>query len=517
MHSQITIIIIIILIIICLYFIYHHHHATKNEYFSTNNNLTCDILIVGAGASGIYSAWRLSHEYPNKKIIIVEKSDRISGRLESIPFGNPDIYAEMGGMRTFPGIDIYLTKLLNVLNIQSIPIPYIEPDNIGFVRGHRYNLNVLDSSSNRTIDRQQLITTYKLPPNEYNISINDIILNAAEKSAPYFHSQWRTMYHSNYLNNTTFVNMLKNNNVSNGAIEAYRDFGGYNFSFDVPIAASTGIRENLSLSGMTQQHFVVGGYDSFIRKMAQEIILNPNITLLLNTSLEKIQPQREINYCQIKTSNNINFMINARQVILAAARDSLIQIDAPWTSEAMEAMVNINSWSAFKAFMLVDDKTYNILSKNGSNKGRCVSDLPARQVWMYSDNPPTILVYADDSDADYWSQFITSQQDRPRFVDPNINVNLTNELIRQISVIFGVDPTLININEIMYKYWDAGAYFWRPSNIDRLMSAIIQPFGNHINIFVVGSDFSYSQGWVEGAIESADAMLVKYFGLPSFV
>nr|AEX63188.1 putative amineoxidase [Moumouvirus Monve] len=516
MHSQITIIIIILLIIICLYFIYHHH-ATNNEYFTINNNLTCDILIVGAGASGIFSAWRLSQAYPNKKIIIVEKSDRICGRLESIPFGNPNIYAEMGGMRTFPGIDIYLTKLLNVLKIQTIPVPYIEPNNIGFVRGHRYNLSILNSSSSRTLDRQQLITSYQLPPNEFNVSINDIILTAAEKSAPYFHSQWRTMYHSNYLNNTTFVNMLRNNNVSDGAMEAYRDFSGYNFSFDVPIAASTGIRENLSLSGITQQHFVVGGYDSFIRKMTQEIILNPNITLLLNTSLEKISSQNNVNYCHVETLNNINFMIHTKQVILAAARDSLIQIDAPWTSSAMEAMASVNSWSAFKAFMLVDQNTYNLLSENGSIKGRCVSDLPARQVWMYSDNPPTILVYADDSDADYWSQFVTGIQKKPQFLNPDININLTNELIRQISVIFGVDSRLIHVDKIMYKYWDAGAYFWRPSNIDRLMSAIIQPLENNTNVYVVGSDFSYSQGWVEGAIESADTVLVKYFGLPSFV
>lgn len=517
MHSQITVIIIIILIIICLYFIYHHNTRNREYFTNNNNNLTCDILIVGAGASGIFSAWRLSQEYPDKKIIIIEKSDRICGRLESIPFGNPEIYAEMGGMRTFPGIDIYLTKLLNILNIQTIPVPYIEPDNIGFVRGHRYNLNVLNSSSSRTPDRQQLITNFQLPPNEYNTSINDIILNAAEKSAPYFRSQWRTMYRSNYLNNTTFVNMLKNNGVSNGAIQAYRDFGGYNFSFDVPIAASTGIRENLSLSGMTQQHFVVGGYDSFVRKMAHEIVFNPNVTLLLNTSLEKILPQKFTNFCQIKTSDNIQFIINAAKVILAAARDSLIQIDAPWTSNAIQAMANINSWSAFKAFLSVDNETYNLLSNNGSIKGRCVSDLPARQVWMYSDNPPTILVYADDSDADYWSQFITSKQQQPHFVNPNTNINLTNELKKQISIIFGVDFESIHISKIMYKYWDAGAYFWRPSNIDTLMSAIVQPLGNNTNVYVVGSDFSYSQGWVEGAIESADVVLEKYFGLSSFV
>nr|QZX42759.2 amine oxidase [Mimivirus sp.] len=277
-------VIILIIIIMIIYILFNSYHNCKNatienlQLIDSSPILGCDILIVGAGVSGIYCAWRLSQEYLNKRIIVAESTDRIGGRLESIPFGNADIYAEMGGMRTFPGIDTYLTQLLQILNIPTIVLPYIEPDNIAFVRGHRMNINVLNSSSStsperkklimlyQSPERKKLIMLYQLPEREYNISINDLILNAVKKVAPYYQTDWSQIYQSDYLNNTSFVKMLQENGVSNGAIEAYRDFSGYNFSFDVEIAASTGIRENISLSGMGQQHFVIGGYDSFIKK-----------------------------------------------------------------------------------------------------------------------------------------------------------------------------------------------------------------------------------------------------------
>ncbi|ANB50986.1 putative amine oxidase [Powai lake megavirus] len=102
--SSLNIIYIVILIIIItiIYVLFNSYYNCKNattenlQLIDSSPILDCDILIVGAGASGIYCAWRLSQEYPNKRIIVAESTDRIGGRLESIPFGNADIYAEMG-------------------------------------------------------------------------------------------------------------------------------------------------------------------------------------------------------------------------------------------------------------------------------------------------------------------------------------------------------------------------------------------------------------------------------------
>ena len=64
----------------------------KNEHI--------DIAIIGAGVSGVYSAWKLKQKYPNKKIVVFEGSDHVGGRLLSVkPPEIPNMVAELGGMR----------------------------------------------------------------------------------------------------------------------------------------------------------------------------------------------------------------------------------------------------------------------------------------------------------------------------------------------------------------------------------------------------------------------------------
>ena len=50
----------------------------KNEY--TNY----DCIIVGAGISGLYTAYELCKKYPSAKICILEATHYIGGRLHSI-------------------------------------------------------------------------------------------------------------------------------------------------------------------------------------------------------------------------------------------------------------------------------------------------------------------------------------------------------------------------------------------------------------------------------------------------
>ena len=42
-----------------------------------------DVVIVGGGCGGVYSAWRLANDNPNRKIVLIEATNRIGGRLLS--------------------------------------------------------------------------------------------------------------------------------------------------------------------------------------------------------------------------------------------------------------------------------------------------------------------------------------------------------------------------------------------------------------------------------------------------
>src|SRR5687768_6492209 len=59
-----------------------------------------DVIVVGGGVAGTYSTWRLSEHDKDKKICLLESSNRIGGRLFSMTLPNaPELVAELGGMR----------------------------------------------------------------------------------------------------------------------------------------------------------------------------------------------------------------------------------------------------------------------------------------------------------------------------------------------------------------------------------------------------------------------------------
>src|SRR5947209_4648491 len=75
-----------------------------------------DTLIVGAGMSGLYSAWRILHETSCQSVLIFDQSDRTGGRLDSdlIEFEHREtVKEEEGGMRfTFELMEDLMTLLL---------------------------------------------------------------------------------------------------------------------------------------------------------------------------------------------------------------------------------------------------------------------------------------------------------------------------------------------------------------------------------------------------------------------
>ncbi|MFP3248157.1 MAG: NAD(P)-binding protein [Paraburkholderia sp.] len=86
-----------------------------------------DIAIIGAGVSGVYSAWRLKQADTSSKVVVFEASDRIGGRLLSVrPPDIPNMVAELGGMRILPAVQPLIAQLIETLNHTLPPAEQIE-------------------------------------------------------------------------------------------------------------------------------------------------------------------------------------------------------------------------------------------------------------------------------------------------------------------------------------------------------------------------------------------------------
>lgn len=79
-----------------------------------------DYIIIGAGISGCYLSYKLRQLHPNASIVILEKSNRIGGRLLSRELDGK-VY-DMGGMRFSKTSHILVREMLDELDINYISI-----------------------------------------------------------------------------------------------------------------------------------------------------------------------------------------------------------------------------------------------------------------------------------------------------------------------------------------------------------------------------------------------------------
>ncbi|KAI6649651.1 hypothetical protein LOD99_6655 [Oopsacas minuta] len=109
---------------------------------------TYDILIAGAGVSGLYCAYKLNEKYPKKTICIIEKLDRIGGLLESnlVTINGKTIKQEEGGMRFYNNRETYKLAIELGLEKEIVPFSMGNKYNLNFIRGVRFTLGQADES-----------------------------------------------------------------------------------------------------------------------------------------------------------------------------------------------------------------------------------------------------------------------------------------------------------------------------------------------------------------------------------
>jgi len=172
----------------------------------TNNT---DVLIVGAGVSGLYSAWRLLEQDNTRKVVILDRLNRTGGRLDSDLVTIPDPYdhktsivkEEEGGMR-FEDSMAELMSLFTVLELCNDAVYFPMTTNRYYFRGHSFT--VAESEENNNAIWSQL---YDLDPAEQNQSPGHIlnviyqrilninrVENAPKKPTPEFWQKFRSRF-----------------------------------------------------------------------------------------------------------------------------------------------------------------------------------------------------------------------------------------------------------------------------------------------------------------------------------
>ena len=75
-----------------------------------------DIIVIGGGISGLYTAYKLSYQYPKLNIKLIEKSNRLGGRIHTYKDANFQIEAGAGRISSK---NVTLLGLLKELNLEQ--------------------------------------------------------------------------------------------------------------------------------------------------------------------------------------------------------------------------------------------------------------------------------------------------------------------------------------------------------------------------------------------------------------
>lgn len=158
-------------------------------------NRAVEVAIIGAGVSGLYSAYRLTNDennpIPANQVQVFEMGDRIGGRLESVHLPGMEIVGELGGMRYMTSQEIVTALIENVFKDELKNIPFPMGNNatlFGYFRKQRLKMNAWEVAQQMG---EKLQTHYYLNDDDIGYS-TDQLFNISQRFLPVlvcFHGQ----------------------------------------------------------------------------------------------------------------------------------------------------------------------------------------------------------------------------------------------------------------------------------------------------------------------------------------
>jgi monoamine oxidase len=484
---------------------------------SPNENDHYDVIVVGGGVSGVYAAWRLAR-FAGKRCLLLESSDRIGGRLHSIVHPEtPHIQAEAGGMR-FKESHRSVFRLAQHLGLDITAFPGGGPENLCYSRGQHFTRGDLRNTD---------VIPYRLTDRERGYTPDEILVDIIHRCFPVSggdpERELRDMsYRKVPLWQAGWWNILSQE-LSTEAVHFVHHLSGLG-----------GYLRNWNAYSVALQHYTSeldgpcfrlgDGFQSMPLELHARYQSAGGETRM-NSSVKGIYRDRD-GALRVGLHSGESHM--AAAVVLALPRRALELLDPlglPHENPTFgKALGSVRLDCAAKIFLWYENEWW---SEMGLSSGASVTDLPLRQCFYFgtesTDNGHSggllMASYNDGIASDYWDTYAH----RPRFEnrddfspEASLPEDLLDDLQRQLEILH--DRKLPRPHSAILQSWNGDPYGggwhhwntnWKPWEVQRLMRRPVEDARVH----VCGEAFSSAQGWVKGALDSAEDMLGDQFGL----
>lgn len=409
-----------------------------------------DIIILGGGISGLYSAYKLLEKNKDLKILILEKNDYLGGRIKTFKKninGNKFIFEEGAGR--FNDNHKLLLQLIYELGLKDniVKIPAVTK----FYPSHRYETKFIGKSPflyvNKVIkysknDSKELLLKYTfieyakqiLPPDEIKFILDSF----------------------------GYYKQLVSMNAYN-AINLFKD----------------GMNQNLQFYGLNC------GLSTIIKNIKNKIKSYSGCKILLNHCVNNIEYNNDLFSFYLKN----DFLYKSKKCILAIPKPDLLKFNILNSIQKELNSILYKSLCRIYAVFKEEDIWFKNISKTTTNNN-------SRYIIPLNKEKGSIMItYGDSKYADYWNSL------SEKLLLENIKKNIYKTYKIKIN-----DPIFLK-----RFYWKCGTGMWKKNKDSTILSKkIIQPFKS-IPLYICGENYSETQGWIEGALETSENVIKKIF------
>jgi lysine 2-monooxygenase len=513
-----------------------------------------DVAIIGGGISGIYGAWRLLRESLEQSVLadLVEKrggklrvgvfevSNRIGGRLMSVRLpGLESTPVELGGMR-FLQTHRRVFNLIKHLGLEYKDLPVADPNNatLAYLRGKHFLAS--------DVGQLEFEPPYRLDRGERGRSPGSLLIEVA----------LRHRRDGEPLRERGFWNLL----LKEMSLESYqllREAGGYdtivrnwNAAEAIPFLLADFAPDARYLA-------LKEGFETLPLTLADQV-RNAGGEINLQHRLHRLDEDSDGQFRLIfdvaPSGPTYRFrrlereqVYRAHYVILAMPRRSIEMLhpdSVPFRIDGFEENLQlVLPQEGFKIFAAYRRPWW--LEQRGVQAGRSVTDLPVRQCyyWHTEKGKPSALMasYNDGDSVEFWSGLareMPQYSPDPAVCPPGVPIPdqilqlsasgaLVRELQAQLRELHALPDLPLDVpGSVPFPYaaisqnwtkdpFGGGWHFWKIGANAKAAGRYMRQPDPKKRLYVCGEAWSRQQGWVEGALETADALLEENLRIPS--
>jgi monoamine oxidase len=477
-----------------------------------------DIVIVGAGIAGLYCCWRLLEAGVSPdRIGFFEAADRTGGRILGATWpGDPGCKAEMGAHFLNSG-HVLSNALAADLGLATEPAIVFRDHNIVHLRG-----------CSRT--RRQISRAWFRKPFDYRVSrylqrrgIRKLLEKAVRASRRAGHERDRELRFDPPYDQLP-LNEAFSRFLTDEELRLLADRLGYSFLHEQLHGNATlawmadglfGVRMSWPSSGM-----------SALTDALRAAIEAHGMTIRLGHRLSRVTAGKDGNNASLEfTSPGRMRTIEAGSAVLALPPHALKQVEGLGDDDTMAALFGaVAQWPIATAAVVYPEPWW---IEAGFAEGRISTDLAVGQIGIARRHGPetgsqhaALEIYTEGERSGFWRTLLRAGENGQWLGKDHA---ATREIHRQILKVFDGRLTRnppLPVDAVVQD-WQAdpfgGAFhLWRhgstpESAIERARDPV-----PGLPLSICGEAWSLQQGWIEGALQTAEQVLVGKYGLAPY-